>query len=148
MALRYKDLREDSDKLQRDIAKILNVKENTYGSWERTENDMPLEMSCKIANYYNVSMDYLLGLSNKKKKVLISKEINYNLLTKRLLKLRKHLKISQTYLGDRVGLNQMTYSHYERGDNKPTTLKLLNIAEFYHVSMDYLVGRSDNLKMN
>ena len=144
MRNRIKDLREDNDMKQKDIAKHLKIKENTYCKWENNSNDIPLEKCNELANYYHVTMDYLLGLSNNHLHIDKSYNINWNKLTKRLKELRKEYGYTQTFLGEKVGFHQKTYSNFETGINKPTTFKLLIIAQFYNVSMDYLVGRSDD----
>ena len=145
--LRYKDLREDNDLLQKDVAKILNVTAHTYGEWERGTNDMALANCVKLANFYNTSIDYLLGRTMKNKKISSDYEIDWEVVKERLLIYRKKYKLSQTELGNKVGLPQGTYSNYEIGRFKPTTLKLMNIADFYNISMDYLVGRCDEKEL-
>ena len=54
-------LRKEARLTQDQIAEILNVQKRTYGSWERGERQPDIEMLCKIADYFNVTTDYLLG---------------------------------------------------------------------------------------
>ncbi len=61
---RIKDLREDNDKTQQDIAKLLNVYNTTYQRWERGETEIPVHILVQLCKYYNVSVDYILGLSD------------------------------------------------------------------------------------
>ena len=144
MSLRYAELRQDMEKRQGDIAEYLNVKRNTYSKWENYINDMPIEKCNDLANYYHVSIDYLLGLSNQKKKVNDNLKVNWELLSKRLSELRKDANLSQEKLSAKLGFPQTTYSQYENGTRKPTVLKLLVVAQYYNVSFDYLVGRTNN----
>ena len=65
--MRLKDLREDKDLLQKDIAKILNVAERTYSGYETGSRNVPNEILISIAKFYNTSTDYILGLTNEKK---------------------------------------------------------------------------------
>lgn len=58
---RVRDLREDLDKTQKEIAKILNMQTTVYQRYERGERELPLWAAIKLANYYNVSLDYLVG---------------------------------------------------------------------------------------
>ncbi len=141
---RYEELRLDYEKRQGDIANVLSVKRNTYSKWENYINDMPIEKSNELSNYYNSSLDYLLGLSNNRNYVTERNTIDFEKLSKRLLETRKKRKITQDALGDKLGFNQRTYAHYEKGDRIPTTLKLLIIAQYYDISVDYLVGRTDS----
>lgn len=141
MSLRYEDLRLDAEKKQGEIAEILNVKRNTYSKWENCINDMPIEKTNELANYYHTTLDYLLGLSNIHKTVDKKLSVDWSILTTRLLDLRKSNMLSQNVLSKKLGFPQTTYSQYETGIRKPTTMKLLLIAQFYNVSFDYLVGR-------
>lgn len=139
---RFSELRLDRNLKQKDIAKILNISENRYSKYERRINDLTLEMSNKVANFYNVSLDYLFGISNKNFKVN-NKDINLKLLQKRLLELRKENKLSQNELGQKVGFPQTTCSGYENGTSIPTSFKTYYLAIYYNVSLDYLVGRTN-----
>ena len=62
---RIRDLREDSDKRQRDIADLLNMQLTVYQRYERGEREIPLWAAIKLADYYNVSLDYLVGRTDK-----------------------------------------------------------------------------------
>ena len=61
---RLRDLREDHDKTQQDIADILGTSQTMYARYERGANELPLRHLIKLAEYYHVSTDYLLGRSN------------------------------------------------------------------------------------
>ena len=67
MRLRIRDLREDSDKTQKQIAQYLMCDQSLYSKYEREERPLPLEYAVELAQYYQVSMDYLVGLTNEKK---------------------------------------------------------------------------------
>ena len=66
MDLRIRDLREDNDKKQKEIAAYLMCDQSLYSKYERGERPLPLEMAAKLADFYNVSIDYLLGRTNTK----------------------------------------------------------------------------------
>ncbi len=141
MKIRYKELREDNDYRQSDIAKLLNTETYNYKQWELLINDMPIECCNKLANLYDVSLDYLLSRTNKKKYQNMSNKINYDLLVTRMVELRKQHKLSQAKLAIQLGFPQATYAGYEIKRAIPTVFKLLTIVDFYHCSLDYLVGR-------
>ena len=63
-----KALREDNDIKQKDIAKILNVSQNTYSKYETGENDIPTAILIKLSRFYNTSIDYLLGETDNPKR--------------------------------------------------------------------------------
>lgn len=66
MQLRIRDLREDRDLKQKDVAEYLLCDQSLYSKYERGERPLPLEYANKLADYYKVSVDYLLGRTNIK----------------------------------------------------------------------------------
>ena len=66
MILRIKDLHEDNDLTQTQVAKILMCDQSLYSKYERGERDMPLRLLFSLSDYYKVSLDYLVGRTNKK----------------------------------------------------------------------------------
>ncbi len=62
-----RNLREDNDIKQIEIAKYLNVKQTTYSKYELGKINIPIEVFIKLADFYDVSVDYLLGRTTKKK---------------------------------------------------------------------------------
>ena len=63
---RIRDLREDKDKTQKEIALYLNMQLTVYQRYERGERELPLWAAIQLANYYKVSLDYLVGRTNIK----------------------------------------------------------------------------------
>lgn len=61
MRLRIRDLREDHDLKQKAIAAYLCCDQSLYSKYERGERDIPLHVICKLADYYQTSVDYLVG---------------------------------------------------------------------------------------
>ncbi len=68
MYKRIRDLREDNDMTQTEIAKILNMSQTGYSKYETGENDIPTLILIKLADFYGVSADYILGLTEKKER--------------------------------------------------------------------------------
>lgn len=64
--MRLKQLREEADIPQKVLADILNIKQNTYSQYENGQRQLPIEALIKMAAYYKVSTDYILGLTDKK----------------------------------------------------------------------------------
>ena len=65
--MRIKDLREDSDITQKEIADYLHVKQNTYSQYENGQRQLPLDALIALAKFYNTSTDYILGLTNERR---------------------------------------------------------------------------------
>ena len=68
MYRRIRDLREDKDLTQKDMAKYLNCSQQVYSNYELGQRDIPTEILIKLSFFYNVSVDYILGISDNPKK--------------------------------------------------------------------------------
>lgn len=66
MYQRIRDLREDHDLTQKQIAQILGMSQTGYSKYETGENDIPTQVLIKLADFYQTSIDYLLGRTNQK----------------------------------------------------------------------------------
>lgn len=64
--MRIKDLREDNDITQREIAEYLHIRQNTYSQYENGHRQLPLEYLIALARFYKTSVDYILGLTDVK----------------------------------------------------------------------------------
>lgn len=67
MKLRIRDLREDNDLKQKQIAEYLMCDRSLYAKYEREERPIPVALLVRLAEYYNTSVDYLLGLTDNPK---------------------------------------------------------------------------------
>ena len=63
---RLRDLREDNDYTQQYVAKLLGIDQRQYSRYETGKYEMPLEYLIKLCKLYNVTLDYIVGLSDKK----------------------------------------------------------------------------------
>lgn len=61
-----RNLREDNDKTQTELAEYLNIKQTTYSKYELGKINIPIEMLIKLADFYDVSLDYLTGRDSRK----------------------------------------------------------------------------------
>lgn len=75
MYIRIRDLREDKDLSQREMAEILGMSQTGYSKYETGENDIPTQILIKLAQYHNTSVDYLLELTDEKKPFPKAKKI-------------------------------------------------------------------------
>lgn len=63
---RLKDLREDADMVQKQVAEVLGITTQQYSLYERGDREIPLHHAITLAKFYRVSLDYLAGLTNRK----------------------------------------------------------------------------------
>lgn len=64
MYKRIRDLREDRDLTQKEMAKALNCSQQVYSNYELGQRDIPTDILIKLSSFYNVSVDYILGISD------------------------------------------------------------------------------------
>ncbi len=68
MYQRIRDLREDHDLKQRQVAEYLSCSQQVYSNYELGQRDIPTDVLIRLSNFYKVSVDYLLGLTNNPKR--------------------------------------------------------------------------------
>ena len=64
---RLRDLREDADLNQTEVAKYLGMSQTGYSKYETGENDIPTQVLIQLAHFYQTSVDYILGITNERK---------------------------------------------------------------------------------
>ena len=137
---RIRDLREDNDLTQRELANKLGVKRSTYDMWELGDTNFPIEKLAIVAEIYKTNIEYLLGLSYDKSPMTYEKDIDYNFIASNLKKSRLRLRKTQKEFANTLGVYQSSYSYYEDGQIRIPTDKLIKLATTYHISINKLCG--------
>ena len=65
--MRIRDLREDNDLTQKQLAEYLHIKQNTYSQYENGQRQLPIDALIALAKFYKTSTDYILGLTDQRK---------------------------------------------------------------------------------
>lgn len=138
---RLKDIREDNDMKQQDIAQILNVNRGTYSLWELGTNIIPLHHLCNYADYFNVSIDYVLNLTNDKS-IKINKGLDLKVLGSNIRKIRVEHNLSQENIATLLGVTQACVARYEKGLICISTLNLFKFAKEFEVSLSEICGKT------
>lgn len=133
MNLRIRDLREDADLTQTQVAQTLLCDQSLYSKYERGERALPLDLAMKLAELYGVSMDYLVGREEKQPVERY----------RRIRDLREDADLTQAQVGAAIHVPQRTYAYYESGQRMIPPRVLCALADLYHVSVDYLLERTD-----
>ena len=134
-------VREENDLTQTDIARILGVSKSAISKWEKGREIIPLNKLNIFANYFNVSLDYLLGLTNIKSYNNLKKDINRDIIKIRLKEIRKNNNLTQRDLAKIFNTGISTFAHYETGRYLILTSLVYSIAKKYNVSVDWLCGK-------
>ena len=137
------DLRDEYSLTQEKMAEILGVKKSTYGRWETDEILISLWHLNDLCNYFNVSMDYMIGISNVKCYKLVNNKLNNELIGKRLKEFRINNDLTQEELSKSLNTTQSVISDYENGKTRVLTAFAYEIVMKYNISLDWLCGRID-----
>ncbi len=143
---KLKELREAHTLKQIDLANILEVDRSAYGQYEREYVIIPINHLNTLCNYFNVSLDYIFNLTDKKQYNNSKKDMNLKLSGERLMEFRKNNKLTQTKLGKILECSFGTISGYEIGRYSIATPFLYTISKKFKISADFLLGRIDEPK--
>lgn len=138
---RLLELREYNFLLQKDIAKALNIDRSTYSTWETNLKIIPLKHLNVLANYYDTSMDYILGLTIKNVNYKKLDKLDKQRIGNNIRKLRSDNNLTLRDLAKVLNTTSSTISAYETGKTLLLTAFAIEIAKKYHISIDELCGR-------
>ena len=138
------DLREYNDLYQKDVAKILGVSQQSYSQWEKGVKIIPLKHLNTLCNYYKVSMDYMLDLSNDKYYNCSIKNLDKKIIGSNIKSIREKNKLTVRDLADKLNTTPSTISSYENGKTLILTAFAYQICKEYNTSLDKFLGRKKN----
>lgn len=141
---RLHDLREYNGFYQREVADAVGVTRTFYSLWESGINIIPLKYLVKISQFYHVSMDYIIGLSEEKN-LVNNKMVKLNLIDmgERLKLVRLENDLTLKELSKILNTGVANLSRYENGKNTILTSFAYQICKKYGISLDWLCGMSD-----
>lgn len=134
-------LRENKDLTQTEMGNILKVSRVAISQWENNKEIIPLDKLNIYSNYFNVSLDYIVGLSNKKQTTNLNIELDKKIIGTRIKDFRKKFNISQEQLANELNTSHSTISAYEKGKTLILTVFAYTIAKNYKISLDWLCGK-------
>ena len=126
---------------QQQVADKLKVSRGTYSMWETANDIIPLKKLNELANLFDVSLDYILELTNIKSYGSVPIEIDNQVVGNNLYNIRKELGLSQNKLATTLSTNQSSWSEYEKGKYLIPTLIIYEMAKKYNLSVDRILGK-------
>lgn len=132
-------IRENLDLSQRKLANKLKVSKSTYARWETAEKIIPLIHLINLCNLSNTSLDYILGLSDRKDKVNKPIKLNKIKIGNNLKKIRTSNNLTQKQFADSINTTQSVISSYESGNTLIQTSFLYDICLKYNVSANDII---------
>jgi len=139
---KLKDIREDNDINQEQMAKILGVPRSTYSMWEIGISIIPLKHLCDFADYFDVSLDYALGLTNNKNSKNLIKGLNLEIIGNNIKAIRKRNNLSQENIAEILDVTQSCIVKYEKGKIFISTENVYKLAKEFKISMNELCGKT------
>lgn len=139
---RLMDVREENDLTQDKVGELNNVTRTVISKWENGKEIIPMEHLNTYSNYFNVSFDYLMGLSRKKKyDNVINIDLDLKLIGTRIKKVREDNNLTLRDLAEILNTSSSTISAYETGKTLILTSFALQICKKYKLSLDWLCGK-------
>ena len=138
---RMKEIRENAGLKQKDIAEAMNVSKGSYSMWECGTDTIPLKRLNQFCNYFDVSIDYVVGFNDKKKYANQKPDIKIKVTGENLKKIRQKKGLTQVQISNELNINQPTWNRYENAKNLNLTTTLYELAKKYHYSIDKILGK-------
>ena len=124
------------------ISKVTNIDDSSL--YDYLHGTLPdVKSAVKLANYFNCSLNYLMGIDDGPNEVKFYQTYDLTLFSDRYDKLLKENKIAHFRLHKETGLNYSSHYAWQHGAI-PNISSLIIIAKYFNVSIDYLVGRCDS----
>ena len=140
--------REELEMTQTELGIILGSSKQIISNWETEYTSMPLNKLVRFCNLYNYSLDFVVGFVRKNTNYNKSIKLDKDKIGRRLKEIRVKLHLTQQELSDKCNIFQSTYNHYEKGYSLIKIMPAYSICKTYNISMDYLLGRSNNMYIN
>ena len=141
MSNRLKNLRKEKLLTQADLAKVLNTNQSQYGKYENGKTNLSIENAKILAEYFGVSIPYLLGIDDDS---CIDGSKNMT----PFQTLVKNSKLSLKEISEATGIGYFTLGNYNQGSRSPNAKNAQILSEYFGVSIPYLLGYEENFTTN
>lgn len=138
---RLRDIREDNDINQIRMAEILGVNRSAYSLWKLGINIIPLNYLAFFADYFDYSIDYVLGLTNVRRKNNLIKGFDLKILGNNLKEVRIKNSLSQEDMARILNVTQPCITRYEKGLICISTSNIYKISKEFKISISKLCGK-------
>lgn len=126
------------------MAKILNCGYSTYNLWENNKLTIPLDKLNEFCNYFKISLDYIVKLTDENKTMKNTKLVKIEI-GKRLYQTRISLKMTQEELASKLNYDQPIISKYENGISFPSTIYLISFSKLSGKIIDFFCNRIEEI---
>ena len=148
MENRLEDLRTNRDLKKNEIAKIIGVTPSIYCEWENDRLAIPTKRLYKLAELFEINIDYMLRLDDNKKRIRKNVELNRKSVANNLKELRKDINISMREEAKMLNTTSSVVSNFENNKTLILGTFLVELCKKTNYSIDWVLGRSDIKKIN
>lgn len=132
--IRLRELRKKAGLSMKQLGDLFSMSEAAISFYETGKRQLSPDLLIKFANYFDVSVDYLLGNSNKPFYIGSTNKKDSDMFQIKLKELREKHKLSQAKLAKLLNVSQSTVAMWENGENKPKYEKIINLCQIFNVS--------------
>lgn len=141
-----KEIRLEKSLTQAEVAEAIGINRVQYNQYENNYFNIPIKHLISMSNYFEKSIDYILGLSSTETYINSKTKINTIEAGTRLKEFRKENNLTQEKLAKLLKTTFSNIGFYEKGRNLIATPFLYEICKKYQISADYLLGKTDKPK--
>ena len=136
-------LRDEKDLLKKEMANIIGVVESVYCEWENEKLSIPTKRIYQLANFFEVNIDYMIGISSERIQIKTNNEIDIKLVSLRLKEIRNSLNMTMRDLAEKFNTSSSAISNYENGKFLILSPFLIELCKFGNYSIDWVLGRTN-----
>ncbi len=136
-------LRDERDLWKKDVAKQIGVVKSVYSEWENNKLTIPTRRLYQLAEFFEVNIDFIVGISDKRLSLKTNKELDINIVSDRLREIRKSLKYTMRDLAVKFNTTSSAISNYENGKFLILSPFLIELCKSSGYSIDWVLGRTD-----
>lgn len=144
MNFRLESLRDEKDLLQKDITNKLNISPSVYSEWEHNKLTIPTRRLYQLSELFEINIDYMVYLTNKKRFIKVQKDLDTNLVAIRVKEIRKELKLTMRDLAKIFNTTSSAISNYENNKYLILSPFLIKLCKLSNCSIDWVLGRSNS----
>jgi len=148
MENRLEDLRTNRDLKENEIAKIVGVTPSIYCEWENDRLVIPTKRLYKLAELFEINIDYMLRLDDNKKRIRKNTDLDRKSVANNLKELRKDINISMREEARMLNTTSSVVSNFENSKTLILGTFLVELCKKTNYSIDWVLGRSDIKKIN
>ncbi len=139
---RLHELLDENNLSVEELSSKLSISKQIIYKYLKEEKTPTIRSLVKFANYFNCTLDFIVGLDDCTDSYYFKKDYDKNVFYERYLELLKRNRLTNYQLCRNINIAESCHEQWEKG-SLPYTITFVKLAKYFGVSIDYLIGRSD-----